>query len=186
MKKVFIIHGFESKPNGGWRPWLEGELAQADIYACSLPMPSPNKPIVSEWVDMISETIKEPNENIFLVGHSLGVPAILRYLETLSLNKRIGGALLVSGPLHPTEEKEYKVINNFLVPPFNFPHIRDVCKEFIVLHGDNDPIVNIKEAEDLSYDLSCKLIIISDGKHLSGHEGWYKFPQLLKAIKCLT
>jgi hypothetical protein len=34
MKKVFIIHGFQGKPNGGWRPWLEGELALLDIYAC--------------------------------------------------------------------------------------------------------------------------------------------------------
>jgi len=183
MKKVFIIHGFQSKPNGGWRPWLEGKLAEGDIYSCSLPMPKPDKPVVSEWIETIKNAVGEPNEEIFLIGHSLGVPTILRYLETLPKNTRIGGALLVSGPLHPVVDKEYEVINNFLTPSFNFPHIKDVCKNFVVLHGDDDPIVPIKEAEDLSFDLSCNLIIVPNGKHLSGHEGWYEFPQLLKAIK---
>ena len=27
MKKVLIVHGLGSKPNGGWRPWLLAELA---------------------------------------------------------------------------------------------------------------------------------------------------------------
>ena len=44
MKKVFIVHGFEGEPNGGWRPWLMGELAKKDIYACALPMPIPSSP----------------------------------------------------------------------------------------------------------------------------------------------
>jgi len=50
MKKVFIIHGFEGEPNGGWRPWLMRELAKFDVYASALPMPTPEKPIVlSGW-----------------------------------------------------------------------------------------------------------------------------------------
>jgi len=45
MKKVFIIHGFEGSPNGGWRPWLMAELEQHDVYACALSMPNPDNPL---------------------------------------------------------------------------------------------------------------------------------------------
>jgi len=183
MKKVFIVHGFEGSPNGGWRPWLMSELALIDVYACALPMPSPEKPVVLEWVNTIKESVNEPHLEIFLVGHSLGVPAILRYLEGLPEGVKIGGAFLVSGPLHPIIKRDYESIHNFLVPSFNFPHIRNVCKNFVVLHGDDDPVVDINNAEDLSYDLSCNLIVIPNGKHLNGSAGWYEFPQLLKVIK---
>ena len=49
MKKVFMIHGYEGKPNGGWQPWLMGELAKENIWACALSMPSPNKPEKNEY-----------------------------------------------------------------------------------------------------------------------------------------
>ncbi len=183
MKKVFIIHGFEGMPNGGWNPWLEGKLAEKGIYACSLPMPEPNNPNVDEWVKTISMAVGNPDEDIFLVGHSLGVPAILRYLETLSLDTKIGGAFLASGPLRIIPKENFEPVNNFLKPSFNFPYIRDVCNKFIVLHGDNDSVVPFKDAEDLSFDLNCGLISVPEGKHLSGDEGFFEFPLLLKAIE---
>ena len=106
MKKVFIVHGFEGKPNGGWRPWLMGELEKLDIYACALAMPNPYFPKCGEWISEISRHIKEADENIFLIGHSLGVPAILRYLETTSFSKKFGGVFLVSGPCEKEENPD--------------------------------------------------------------------------------
>jgi hypothetical protein len=129
MKKVFIVHGFNGEPNGGWRPWLMGELAKKEIYACALPMPSPESPIKEEWVRTISESIKNPNEEIFLVGHSLGVPAILRYLETLKEDQRINGAFLVSGPLNIIPKDGYQNVNKFLDTPFDFEYI----KKFVII-----------------------------------------------------
>lgn len=73
MKKVFIIHGFEGSPNGGWRPWLMGELEKHDIYACALSMPSPENPVCSEWIAEISQHIEQnKKDEIYLIGHSLG------------------------------------------------------------------------------------------------------------------
>jgi predicted alpha/beta hydrolase family esterase len=72
MKKVFIIHGFEGSPNGGWRPWLMSELEKKDMYACALAMPHPENPICSEWVGEIGRhVIQNKQDDIYLVGHSL-------------------------------------------------------------------------------------------------------------------
>jgi hypothetical protein len=187
MKKVFIIHGFKGEPNGGWRPWLMGELAKKDIYACALPMPKPDTPNKEEWVETIKNAVGEPSEEIFLVGHSLGVPAILRYLETLPSGSKIGGVVLVSGIIYEIKESGHDSLNSFLNKPFDFETIKNVCKNFVVIHGDNDTAVSFKEGENLSQILSCELIPIHNGKHLNGSASWYELPQaldsLLKIIK---
>lgn len=182
MKKVFMVHGFNGEPNGGWRPWLMEELAKKDIYACALPMPNPHAPIKEEWIKTISVAVNDPNEEIFLVGHSLGVPAIFRYLETLPGGKKIGGAILVSGPISKIESNGYSYVNNFLDTPFNFEHIKNVCKNFSVIHGDNDQRVSLKEGELIARELSCKLILVPNGGHLNGSSGWYQLPQLLDSL----
>ncbi len=72
MKKVFIIHGFEGSPNGGWRPWIMAELEKKDIYACALSMPDPENPLCSEWVAEIQRHVqRNKGDEIYLVGHSL-------------------------------------------------------------------------------------------------------------------
>ena len=184
MKKVFIIHGFNGSPNGGWRPWLMVELAKHDIYACALPMPTPRYPIQEEWVKTVSEVIGNPDEEIFLVGHSLGVPTILRYLETLPKDKKIGGAVLVSGFINyvPGPGDRYDLINKFAENSFDFEHIKNVCKKFVVIHGDDDPIVTFSNAEELSNKLSCKLISFPNGKHLNGKAGIYELPEALDSL----
>lgn len=187
MKKVFIIQGFRGAPNGGWKPWLMVELEKQDIYACSLPMPTPNEPKKEEWAKTIAEVVGNSNEDeIFLVGHSLGVPAILRYLETIPEAQKVAGSVLVSGPcsLIKPEDKEAmtRKIDNFLETPFNFEHIKKVCKIFCIIHGDNDDKVPFSHAEELSKNLNCKLISIPNGGHLNGSSGWNELPEALQAL----
>jgi uncharacterized protein len=182
MKKVFIIHGFNGKPNSGWRPWLMRELAKSSVYACALPMPKPEAPIKEEWINTISEAIDKEKEEIFLVGHSLGAPAILRYLETLKDDIKIGGAILVSSPVFKIDKKGYEKVNRFLDKPFDFDHIKKVCKGFVVLHGDKDSVVSFSNAEFLSEKLSCNLVPVLEGNHFGDDEHCYELPELLEVI----
>jgi len=158
------------------------ELAKHDIYACALPMPTPDHPVKNEWIKTISDAIKNPTDEIFLIGHSLGVPAILHYIETLDKNSKIGGAILISGPIFEVKGDEYEDVNSFLNTSFDFGYIKNICNNFIVIHGDNDKIVNFSEGEYLSQKLSCDLIPIPNGGHLGGHDGWYQFPKLLESL----
>lgn len=184
-----MVHGFMGEPNGGWRPWLMGKLSLLDIWAFALAMPNPNEPKRSEWVAEISRAVGIPNEEVFIVGHSLGAPAILRYLEALDLNQKIGGVVLVSGPCHllnvENKESELRKIDNFLDQPFNFEHIKKVCKNFVIIHGDNDPRVPFDHAEELSKNLDCELISISNGGHLNGSSGWVELPEALHALEVM-
>lgn len=179
MKKVFIIHGFEGMPNGAWRGWLMQELEKADVYACALPMPTPEAPVQQEWVDEISKIIKmNPNDEIFLVGHSLGATAILRYLEIVPT--KVAGAILVSAPITKTMNRK---IDNFLETPFNFETIKTKAQKFVVIHGDNDPYVPITEHGDVcSKALNAQYIVVKNGQHLNGSAGYHVLPECLEAL----
>jgi predicted alpha/beta hydrolase family esterase len=176
MKKVFIIHGFEGSPNGGWRPWLMGELEKRGIYACALSMPNPANPLLSEWINEIARHISK-NDEVYLVGHSLGAPAILHYLE--SAPGPVAGVILISGPI---ERNDNRKIDGFLDKPFDWKNIKTKAKKFAVIHGDNDPWVPLNNAEIAAKELDGELIIVKNGGHLNGSAGWFTLPQCLEAL----
>ncbi len=179
MKKVFLIHGFEGRPNGGWRPWLMGELEKMDIYACALPMPYPDTPILSEWLNEINIHIKEnPNDEIYLVGHSLGGTAILRYIENNNCSN-IKGAVIVSSPCNKNDNEK---IEEFLKEKFNWSLIKNKISKITVIHGDDDPLVPVSDAEEIAKELNGELILIPKGKHLNGGAGFTKLPEILTVL----
>lgn len=182
MRKVFIIHGFRGTPNGGWKSWLMVELAKVGVYACSLPMPSSENPNKNEWIETIKEAVGIPTNKIFLVGHSLGVPAILRYLEALDKDAKIGGVVLVSGPVVMIEKNGYEEVNKFLDTTFDFDHIKNVCNNFIIIHGDHDTAVPFSDAEFLVKNLNGELITVLGGGHLSPDEKCFELPQALDTL----
>jgi predicted alpha/beta hydrolase family esterase len=182
MKKVFMVHGFQGEPNGGWRPWLMSKLARMDIWACALSMPTPAKPLVQEWVNKIVSEIGQPNDETFLVGHSLGVPGVLRYLESLPEGSIVGGALPASGFIRHLGKEKYSSIEHFVDQGFDYEHIKKVCKNFVVVHGDNDSSVPFEHAAELSKSLNCKLITIPNGGHLNGSSGWHELSEALEAL----
>src|SRR5262249_11524799 len=143
VKKVFLIHGFEGAPNGGWRPWLMGELGKKDIYACALAMPVPEAPIAAEGVAESARVLTQhPNDEIYLVGHSLGSTAILRYLE--SAKQGVAGCVLISGPVFLNDNPK---VASFLERAFDFPALAPKAGKVAVIQGDDDPLVPRADAE---------------------------------------
>lgn len=178
MKKVFIVHGLSGTPNGGWRPWLMAEMEKKDIYCCALPMPTPDAPICEEWIKEIRRHITK-NDEIYLIGHSLGVPAILNYLESKQAIP-IAGAILVSGPIGKTGNKK---VEPFLNKEFDFSTIKKNCPFFTVIHGENDEVIPMHDGQKLSAILNCPFIIVENGQHLNGSAGWFQLPQCLEALE---
>lgn len=182
MKKVFIIHGFDGTPNGGWRAWLMSELAALGVYACALPMPSPSAPVLEAWVAEVERIlVREGGEETILIGHSLGVPTILRALARRPEGFRLAGAVLVSGPVERIDVN--RVIDPFLAEPFDFEALRPKIGRAAVIHGLDDARVPFAHGERLSAALGAELIPIEGGGHLNGKSGWTKLPPCLEALK---
>lgn len=179
MKKVFIIHGFNSSPNSSWLPWLMSELKTRDIYASSLTMPNPEKPLRSEWVSEIERQVSlNPNDEIYLVGYSLGSAAILNFLQTTE-SKLIKGVVLVSGRC----QKSGNPLTEEFYESFDFENIKSHAKKFVVIHGDNDDLVPVENAFILGEKLGVDPLIIENGRHFMGSQGWKQFPQCLEKLE---
>lgn len=186
MKKFYLIHGFESWPNRGFLPWLMSELfKKAQIFAVSLEMPRPELPSVQEWVKKIQNEVNEPDQNKYLVGHSLGVPAILRYIESIPSGKKIKVAFLVAGFSNPLNvddpNSDFRKIDNFVSKPFDFLSIKEKCEKFYVIHGAEDTVVPIAEAEILKEALGAQLLIIESAGHFQSSKV-FELPELLQLI----
>ncbi len=178
-KKVFLIHGFQGSPNGGWRPYLMAELEKIDIYACSLPMPKPDEPLLSEWLEEIKRHIEaNPNDDIYLVGHSLGGTTILRYLEQFG-SPNLKGVVIASAPCH--QNGNLKIVD-FLRTDFNWQDMKNKIKHVHVIHGADDPLVPVSDAKEIAEQLDGKLILIPNGKHLNGSAGFTELPEALSAL----
>lgn len=179
-KRIIIIHGWEASPQANWFPWLKENLEKIDCEVTVPAMPNADSPVMAEWLAKLKEVAVSPDENLYLVGHSLGVITILRYLESLSEDRQIGGAVLVAG--FP-ESIGYKEINSFFEKPLNYEKVKKSAKKFIAIHSDNDPYVPMKNGELLRDKLGAELIVIERAGHLNAGDGYGQLPQALDKLK---
>ncbi|MEK7145733.1 MAG: alpha/beta hydrolase [Patescibacteria group bacterium] len=178
-RRIIIIHGWGAGPSSNWFPWLKRE-AEAKGFEIQIPsMPNTQTPQLEEWLPHLQQVVGKPDETTVLIGHSLGVITILKYLETLGEGEKIGKAILVSGFGEDLGRVELK---SFVNRPLDFDRIRSKADSFVVFHGDNDNLVPLEQAYKLEKALNAKLIVIPGGKHLNAGVGMSEFPQVLAEI----
>lgn len=95
MKKIQIIHGWESSPDEPILKWLKFSLQKKGFEVSAPDMPEPEKPKIETWVGKLKEVVS-PDKETILVGHSIGCQAILRYLETLPEGTKVAGIILIA------------------------------------------------------------------------------------------
>jgi predicted alpha/beta hydrolase family esterase len=179
MKKAILIHGWEGSPEEGWRPWLRSELEKRGFEVIVPAMPNSAKPNMSKWVNHLEKLIGNPDENCYLVGHSLGCITILRYLQSLNASQKIGGAVLVAGF---TSNLGYNELDTFFQTKIDWDKIKSHCKKFIAIHSSNDPYVSLHYADFFSNNLNAEIIVEQNMNHFSGDDGINELPSALKAV----
>lgn len=165
MKKVIIIHCWEGYPNYCWYPNTKKELENKGYQVVIPEMPETNFPKLKGWLPRLKEVAGEPNQDLYLIGHSLGCITILRYLESLKEDEKIGGAILVAGF---TNNLGYEEIKTFFETPIDFGKIKKHCPKFVAIHSDNDPYVPLKYGDIFKEKLGAKLIVKHNMGHFSG------------------
>ncbi|MCX6765843.1 MAG: alpha/beta hydrolase [Candidatus Moranbacteria bacterium] len=183
QKRVYIIHGWEGRPEDAWFPWLKSKLEKEGFEVFIPAMPNTEEPTIDEWVNHLLEIVPSPNEDTYFIGHSIGCQAILRYLEKLN-NKKIGGAVFVSGwfILKNLETKEeWEIADPWINTPIDFEKVKSATHNFIAVFSDNDPFVPLEENKKLfSEKLNAEIIIEKNKGHFTGEDGVYETPSVLQ------
>lgn len=173
MKKVYLIHGWGGNDSSeGWFGWLKDELRKKKIKITGFNMPNTNYPKIKEWVDFLKENIKEKdlNKETYFIGHSIGCQAILRYLEQLPENIKIGGCVFVAGWFNLKKEtyeveEDRKIAGPWLETSIDLKKVKKHTNNFLAIFSDNDPYVPLSDSEIFKEKLNAKIII----KHNEGH-----------------
>lgn len=162
MKRVIIVHCWDGSPNYCWYPAVKKELEERGFQVEVPAMPETSLPKLLLWLPKLREAAGNPDENLFLVGHSAGVITILRYLEQLDENQKVGRVIMIAGF---TDDLGFEELKNFFQTPIDFDKIKLHCGKFIALASDDDPYVPLKYGDILEEKLGAKLIV----KHAMGH-----------------
>ncbi len=147
-------------------------------------MPETDTPKLLLWLPKLQEVAPNPDENLYLIGHSAGVITILKYLENLAGGKKVGGVVFVAGF---TDDLGYTELKNFFEQRIDFEKIKSKAKHFVAIHSDNDPYVSLKFGDIFKEKLGAEVIIKHDMKHFSGEvdneASCTSLPDVVKAIE---
>jgi predicted alpha/beta hydrolase family esterase len=190
--RAFIIHGYLSNPEEAWLPWLKDKLEKRGYLVSSPAMPRPNEPIISEWINFIAELVGEPDEMTFLIGHSLGCQAILRYLETVgAVGKSVARTVLVAGTFPVGRSKAEAATEtggvSVLVPWFSLGidpgKTKRAAGQCTVILSDSDPYIAVEREEATFRTMLNPRIVIVDGQgHFNEDDRVTELPAALEAV----
>ena len=153
-------------------------------------MPNTNNPKLNEWLPKLKEVVKHPDEELYLVGHSLGCITILRYLE--SVNTKVGGVVMVAGwmnllkEIFLKEEGVEEIARPWIETPINWDKVKANCNKFVAIFSDNDYYVPLSDSEIFKEKLGAEIIVKKEMGHFTSKEGVFKLPVVLEFFKNLS
>ena len=175
-----IIHGIYGNPQENWFPWLKKELEDAGYEVIVPKFPTPINQSLESWLLVLSEHEDKINEDTVMIGHSLGTPFILNYLE--KTQKKIKAAYFVAGYHKLIDNKFYELNKDFVYKEFNWEKIKSSCGIFFVFASDNDEYIPLEIPKEMAEKLNASFNIVHDGGHLNSRAGFNTFPLLMESI----
>lgn len=187
QKRVFIVHGWDSYPEEGCFPWLKKELESRGFIVKNPAMPEPLKPQIKTWVDYLRKQVGVPDENTILFGHSIGAQTILRYLESLPKDTKIGGAVLLAGWVHLNDEayevdEDVEIAKPWLETLINWSEIKPRAIKFIAIFSDDDPLIPFSDSKIFADMLGAKIITEHGKGHFRDSDGIKELPSALESV----
>jgi len=181
-KRVFIIHGWDGYPEECWFLWLKEELEKRGIKTEVPQMPDAEAPKIDKWVTFLENLVTTPDKDTYLVGHSIGVQTILRYLE--KIDTQIGGVLAVAGFYTLTDnafedEEDKQTAKPWLDTPIDNEKVKRNANKITAIFSDNDPFVPLKNTELFKERLGAKTITVKSKGHIGGSDNIKEYPLIL-------
>ena len=185
MKRVYLIHGWGGSSNGGWFDWLKEEFKKRNIESYAFDMPDTNNPKIELWVGFLKKNVKKIDKETYFIGHSIGCQTIMRFLEKLNNDKKIGGVIFVAGWFNLTNEalpseEDREIAEPWINTKINFNKIKKHTKNFLAIFSDNDSLVPLSDSKIFEKELNAKITIMPNQGHFDNTE---KIQEVLEFIR---
>jgi predicted alpha/beta hydrolase family esterase len=198
-QQVFVIHGgetFESYEEylewlktievslerekiKGWKQTLSEDLG--DGFEVILPeMPNPLNAKYLEWKIYFDKYIPYFQDNVILIGHSLGAIFLAKYLSENIFPKKLKAVFLLAPP-YDDVDAPYSLADFTL--PADLSKIGQQTKNLFLYHSKDDPVVAFQDCEKYMKALpKAKTRIFEDKQHFIR----VPLPELVEDIRNLT
>ncbi len=177
-----ILHGFEGRPDGNFKPWLKKELEAKGGVVIIPALPNPDQPNIEEQITFITDNAQF-NSHTVLVGHSLGVAVALKALERRGV--KIKKLVLMAGFAQPKlNTDELDAYFPSFDRTFDFEKIRSLAEEIVVIHDNKDTCVPREQAELLGKELHVKPVFVdAEEEHFDSKEEPSMLPYIVVETK---
>jgi predicted alpha/beta hydrolase family esterase len=160
---IYMFHGYTASPDDHWFPWLQKKVeSELNTPFKRLSFPDSDHPVVSAW-DQYCDTHIKAEDNITLVGHSLGCIQVLHYLDQHDIHNI--NVLLISGfdePIWTLPE-----LNPFTEHPVDYTKALPKIRKVTVISALNDDIVPYPYTLTLARHLHSKFVLMPSGHHFT-------------------
>lgn len=187
---IMIIPGNGCSPveKANWYSWLANSLVPLfpsfDIILKD--MPDPNKARETYWLPFIDSNIKGYSK-VYLIGHSSGSVALMRYLE----RRYIDGVILVSGCVSDLGYESERISGYYpqqmdgSVREWRWDLMRKNSGWIMHVGSQGDEFIPVEEMREIKekLNLDSKHYIEYDKEKGYGHFMRKKFPELLEILK---
>ncbi len=163
----------------GWKSSLQEKLGESfDVIIPKMPCAINAK--YEEWKIWFEKLSPLLNDEVILIGHSLGGIFLAKYLSENDFSKKILSLHLVAAPYDEETSQESLVDFALSKTVESLPKRAD---KIFLYHSQDDLVVPFVDVEKYQRDLpSAKLIVFEDRGHFNQEE----FPELVKRVKnCL-
>lgn len=150
-------------------------------------MPDTDVPVIEKWVGHLRSVIGIPDEETYLIGHSIGCQTILRYLQTI--DTPTGGAVFVAGwfSLENLEDEEVKeVARPWIETPIDLEKVKKVLPKSALFISDNDPYGAFEENKEQFSQLGTEIVVLRGAGHVTAEDGFTELPQIVEALDNFT
>lgn len=127
VKRVFVIHGWGGGHNEILHKLLKKKFSEKGFEVIVPKMPHTDEPKIDEWVLHLNKMVGNADADTYFIVHSIGCQTIMRYLETLPQNTKIGKCIFIAGwfKLDNLEsEEEERIAKPWIETPINLDKIQ--------------------------------------------------------------
>ncbi len=165
------------KNSHDWKEYLQRDLG-IDFEVFNPRMPNKEKAVYAEWKTWFERLIPFLNNEVILIGHSLGGLFLIKYLSETIFSKNINALILVAAP-YGGKNNKHAPNNNFYVPG-DFNIVIKQAKKIFLYHSKNDPVVPFYDFEIYKEKLPTARCFVFDTE---GHFNGESVPGLVELIK---
>ncbi|MBN9612560.1 MAG: serine hydrolase family protein [Actinobacteria bacterium] len=179
-ERLVILHGYTAAPESHWFPWLSEVFSASGIQVEIPALPDTLAPRLEPWVSAAAEVIGEVDEDLVILGHSLGCITALHALASQADTTRLGGLIMVSG-----FDRALATLPELDAFTERLPDMQNLAARTryrSVITARDDDIVPYEASVQLAEHLGAALDILPDGGHFLDRHGHLTLPTAQRRI----